>query len=283
MPRVLAVLLTCHNRRQTSLACLQALFDQALPADIAVRVYLVDDGSTDGTADAVRASFPDVTVIPADGSLFWSGGMNLAWRTAAYADPDFYLWLNDDTNVRPGGLATLLKTWDEQVTAGQECGIVVASCCDPVTGEHTYGGVRLRDKHPGRLMRVLPDPSRTVECDSFEGNCVLIPRSTFKVLGFARRFRHSISDTDYGLYAKRNQIPVIIAPGHLAECTLNPIFECPHSAWQNRALPRRVRWQKLIDRKGLPPGDWWKFLWAHARLRALLYWPVPYVRVWLGL
>jgi GT2 family glycosyltransferase len=283
MSTVIAALLTCHNRKPTTLACLEALFGQVLPPKYALRVYLVDDGCTDGTADAVRASFPEVTVIPADGSLFWSGGMNLAWRTAACADPDFYLWLNDDTNVRPGGLTTLLSTWDELVAAGQDRAIVVASCCDPVTGEHTYGGERLRDAHPGRSSPVSPDPARTLQCDTFQGNCVLVPRSTFKALGFARRFQHSISDTDYGLYATRKGIPVIIAPGHLAECTLNPVFECPHSAWQNRKLPRRVRWQKLIDRRGLPPADWWRFLWAHARLRALVYWPIPYVRVWLGL
>jgi GT2 family glycosyltransferase len=279
MPTIISVLLTCHNRRLKSLECLQSLFEQVLPPSFALRVYLVDDGSTDGTADAVRTSFPEVTVITADGSLFWSGGMNLAWRTAACTDPDFYLWLNDDTNLLLGGLATLLATWKDQVTASQDCCIVVASCRNPVTADHTYGGLCLRNRHPGRLRAVLPDPCRSTECDTFQGNCVLIPRSTFTVLGFARRFRHSTSDIDYGLYAMRNRIPVVIAPGYLAECTANPILE----SFENRELPRRVRWQKIMDRKGLPPADWWRFLWAHAHLRALLYWPVPYVRVLLGL
>jgi GT2 family glycosyltransferase len=283
MSRVIAVLITCHNRRSASLACLQALFEQVLPPKFALRVYLVDDGSTDGTADAVRTRFPEVTVIPADGSLFWSGGMNLAWRTAACADPDFYLWLNDDTNMRPGGLATLLRTWDGLVTAGKDCCIVVASCCDPVKGEHTYGGLRRRDAHPARLSPVMPDPSRTMQCDTFEGNSVLIPRCTFKALGFARRFRHSFSDVDYGLFATRNRIPVIIAPDYLAECPLNVNFKGTGNTWYNAALPRRVRWKKLTDRKGIPPTDWWRFLWAHSGFRALLYWPIPYVRVLLGL
>jgi GT2 family glycosyltransferase len=283
MSNVVAVLLTCHNRKTTSLACLSALFAQVLPPEYALDVYLVDDGSTDGTGDAIRAMFPDVTVIAGDGSLFWSGGMTLAWRHAARASPAFYLWLNDDTNLLPGGLATLLKTWEDQHAAGLASGIVVGSCCDPVTGEHSYGGVRMRDAHPGRLDKVVPDPVRVIRCDTFEGNLVLIPKTTFEVLGIARTFRHSIMDNDYGLFAKRHRIPVIIAPGILAECALNPIFECPHSAWQDRRLPRTLRWKKLVDRKGLPPADWWRFLWAHARLRAFLYWPVPYVRVWLGL
>ena len=42
----LAVLMTCHNRRQKTLACLAALQRQELPPNIVLKVYLVDDGST---------------------------------------------------------------------------------------------------------------------------------------------------------------------------------------------------------------------------------------------
>jgi hypothetical protein len=66
--------------------------------------------------------------------------MHLAWRCAAGTDPEFYLWLNDDTYLRPRCLATLLGTYEEYAAVGQERRIVVASCCDPATGEHSYGG-----------------------------------------------------------------------------------------------------------------------------------------------
>jgi GT2 family glycosyltransferase len=271
--------MTCHNRRTKTLKCLELLFGQSLPADYHLDVFLVDDGSSDGTGEAVHAAFPTVNVIPADGSLFWSGGMHLAWRHAAEGDYEFYLWMNDDTHVRPGCTATLLNTHQQYAAAGQEACIIVASCYDPDTGKHSYGGEMVRDRHPGKAIAVLPDPHLPKSCDTFNGNCVLVPRAVFKALGFMRRFRHSMSDTDYGLYATRNHLPVIIAPGYLAECVLNPIFDCPHSAWQNRALPRAERWRKLVGRQGLPPIDWWRFLWAHAGVRALWYWPIPYLRV----
>ena len=44
----IAVILTCFNRKQKTLACLEALFNQTLPADTSLTTYLVDDASTDG-------------------------------------------------------------------------------------------------------------------------------------------------------------------------------------------------------------------------------------------
>ena len=90
MKSTVAVLMACHNRRAKTLSCLQRLFAQALPPSVRLRVYFVDDGSTDGTAEAVEVAFPEVTIIPADGTLFWCEGTRLAWRRASQADPEFY-------------------------------------------------------------------------------------------------------------------------------------------------------------------------------------------------
>src|SRR4051812_46438313 len=98
----IAVLITCFNRRETTLACLRSLGRQALPAGYVLRVFLTDDGSSDGTGDAVRREFPDVTVLQGDGKLYWVGGTMMAWNAAQPAD--FYLWLNDDVRLRAGAL-----------------------------------------------------------------------------------------------------------------------------------------------------------------------------------
>jgi GT2 family glycosyltransferase len=283
MSRTMAVLMTCHNRKAMTMQCLANIFDQELPLDYRLAVYLADDGSTDGTREAVRNGFPEVNLIMADGSLFWSGGMHLAWQHAAETDADFYLWMNDDTFLLPGCIRTLERTWREFASGGRERCIVVASCLDPKTGARSYGGENTRDGHPGRPVAVLPDPSLPKVCETFNGNCVLVPKATFAALGIMRKFRHAISDTDYGLLATRKGIPVVIAPGYWAECVLNPVFECPHSAWQDRSRPRAERWRYLVGRRGLPPLDWWRFLWTHAGIRALIYWPIPYAKVLLGL
>lgn len=92
----IAILITCHNRKNKTLKCLKHLSEQAIKLDI----YLVDDGCTDGTSDAVKKEFPDVIIIQGDGELFWNRGMVKAWETASSRyDYDYYIWMNDDTYV----------------------------------------------------------------------------------------------------------------------------------------------------------------------------------------
>jgi len=106
----IAVLITCHNRKPKTLACLTALFNQTPPSSATTDVYLVDDGSTDGTAEEVHQAYPQVKILQGDGSLFWNGGMRKAFSEALKYDYDYYLWLNDDTILYPEAIASLLTT-----------------------------------------------------------------------------------------------------------------------------------------------------------------------------
>jgi len=65
----LAVLMAAHNRRDTTLLCLQRLFDGRLD-NVHLSVTLVDDGSNDGTADVIRLQFPSVAIINGDDTPF---------------------------------------------------------------------------------------------------------------------------------------------------------------------------------------------------------------------
>ena len=59
----LAVLITCHNRRAKTIKCLKALFNQVDNNNIRIKVFLVDDGSTDKTSKEVTNLFPEVVII----------------------------------------------------------------------------------------------------------------------------------------------------------------------------------------------------------------------------
>src|SRR5918998_6020285 len=106
----IAALAACHNRRRKTLSALEALFNQKLPPGVSLRVYLLDAGSTDGTPHAVQNAFPEVELLRGDGSLFWNGGMRLAFSQALTVGYDYYLWLNDDTILEGEALANLLHT-----------------------------------------------------------------------------------------------------------------------------------------------------------------------------
>ncbi|MBZ5583965.1 MAG: glycosyltransferase, partial [Acidobacteriia bacterium] len=139
----IAVLLTCYNRRQSTILCLTCLGKQELPPKTNIATYLVDDGCTDGTALAVSERFPGVRIVTGDGTLYWCGGMRRAWAEAMPANYDAYLWLNDDTLLVPAALKTLTAAY-ESVTALGKAGIIVGSTCDPETGQLSYGGLRGR-------------------------------------------------------------------------------------------------------------------------------------------
>jgi len=93
----IGVVITCHNRKEKTIASLKKLINQDDIDTLDVKIYLVDDGSTDGTSEAIKNNFPQVNIIKGDGTLFWNGGMRGAFSKAMENGHDYYLWLNDDT------------------------------------------------------------------------------------------------------------------------------------------------------------------------------------------
>ncbi len=266
-----AVLITSHNRRELTLRCLGALAKQRAPG-IQLTTWLVDDGSTDGTSAAVREAFPEVHIVPGSGDLYWGGGMRLAWEHAAATDPDAYFWLNDDVVLAPDAVERLYKTARRHPVA-----IVVGSCASPVTGRRTYGGLRRRGPHPGKVEPIDPELGEQY-CDTFEGNIVWVPRIAYEQLGPIAHFRHAMGDLDYGYRAQRLRIACVLAAGFFGACSPNTLA----GTWQDPSLGRVRRLQKLRGTKGLPATDWWKFCRRHGGARAPIYFVKPLLRVLAG-
>jgi GT2 family glycosyltransferase len=267
LDREIAVLMTCHNRRELTLRCLRSLFAQHLPDGYSLRVVLTDDGSTDGTGEAVRHEFAAVTIVPGDGSLYWCGGTTAAWNVARPAG--FYLWLNDDVQLRAGALQALVDTFER---SGDNRTIVAGATVDPLGNKTVTGGMRRESWYKCRLL----EPSdRATPCDSFNGNIVLVPRAAELLLGgLDPAYTHYFGDADYGIRARQAGIPVLLAPGHLGECRLNSRCNTSFDA----ALSMRQRWARMLGPKGYRrPDQWWAFVRAHAPRPKVIFWLAPYV------
>ena len=267
-PRI-AVLMSCHNRRDTTLTCLTAIYAQDIPCDI----YLVDDGSSDGTSEAVRASYRAVKILQGNGNLFWGGGMQLAFSTALEAGYDFYLWLNDDTKLAPNALRQLLNTHQSHPNS-----IVVGSTQDPISGELTYGGMVRQSRWRRLNFSLLPPTEQAQECETMCGNCVLIPHSVASRVGTIDGdiFTHEFGDWDYGLRARQLGFSVWIAPGFIGTCSNNPL----RGSWKDTNLSLIERFKKADKLKGgLQPRVWQEFARRHAGAFWLIYWASPYVRL----
>ena len=222
----IAVLMTCFNRKDKTLKSLECLFRQNTDID----VYLVDDGCTDGTHEAVVLQFPQVNIIQGTGNLFWNRGMHLAWTTAAKTkDYDFYLWLNDDTSLYENAIKELFSVFH---AAGESDVIVCGSLQSPTTKAVSYGGF-------GKNGLLAPDGTPQ-ECLTMNGNCVLIPRSVYQKTGnLDACFRHAVGDLDYGYRAGKTGAKIYTTPDFVGTCEHNPTL--PKWCLKETPLLKRIK------------------------------------------
>jgi GT2 family glycosyltransferase len=270
----IAVLMTCFNRKGKTLQALVSLFGQKHVEDLDVTVYLVDDGSRDGTSQVVAERFPQVSLLQGDGSLFWNGGMRKAFGYALAKGFDGYIWFNDDTFLYDDALHRLTECAVRAEALGPA--IVVGSVRDPHTGERSYGGVS-KSTSGFRLdfKPVLPDDHEPIRCDTMNGNFTLIPAAVAERLGnLDAAFRHQLGDYDYGLRATKEGIPVILAPGYYGSCSDNP----RNGTWRDHSESLSRRWQHLLSPKGAPIREWLLYTRRHFGWRWPLYVLSPYIK-----
>jgi len=275
MTRV-AVLLTCHNRQTKTLACLDALFQCTLADQHTLDVFLVDDGCSDGTAAAVNKSYPLVNIIEGDGNLFWNGGMRMAYAAAMDIGFDFYLWLNDDTLLYQNAVQELVSTSHDLQAQHKKNIIVVGSTRDTNDGRLTYGGLIRPSKWKATTFTLLPPRDVPVECDTMNGNCVLVPREIAEVMGnLDPQFTHAMGDLDYGLRARNLGFGVWVMPGFAGTCDKNAVA----NSFNDASLSVVVRLRRMMQSKGLPPAPWLVFTRRHVGIFWFIYWLWPYVKV----
>lgn len=272
----IATLITCRNRKAQTLACLAALFKNTLPDGYSLEVFLVDDGSTDDTEQAVRGHYPWVNIIMGDGYLFWNGGMRVAFAAAMEKGFDYYLWLNDDTLLYPTALDTLITTSRDLLVQQGRIAIVVGSTHDGNDGGLTYGGVHRPHKWKATTFSLTAPRDEPVECETMNGNCVLVPGQVAKAVGnLEPRFVHSMGDMDYGLRARMAGFSVWIAPGFAGTCSNNAAT----GSFNDRNLTVSTRIRKMMGPKGLPLSSWRVFTQRHAGIFWPLFWLWPYAKI----
>lgn len=270
-PVTVTAILTSHNRRDLTLKCLGSYFSQETP-NWQLNAILVDDGSSDGTAQEVRALFPDVEVVEGDGSLFWAAGMARAERIATLQEPTYILWLNDDVVLVPHAVESLVAASREQ--SGTELHIVSGAVASMVGGQVTYGGARRRDKHPMRFDLVVPNGSvRSV--DTVHGNLLLVPKCTYvRLAGIDGGFAHAYADLDYGLRLRAIGGHCLLAPSVLGQCEAN---DMPTVASTDASL--FSKWRQMNDRKRSPIRSQIRYLKRHGGAAWFVFLVTPYAKI----
>jgi len=269
--RSVVFLMTCHSRRDTTLASLAALAAQEFVDDVLASVVLVDDGSTDGTAEAVSTCFPDVTVVPADGSLFWSRGMALAQAAALrHIHPDYLCWVNDDVRLDAAALATLLHESRESRSPS----VVVGATVDPRDRSITYSGFARMSRSRPKSLELVDPAGRPRRVDTFNGNFVLVPRAVYEAIGGVdEAFAHGLGDIDYGYRVSAQGFSSTLARTPVGTCARNSVA----GTWQDAELTVAQRLRLLSSAKGLPFSSQVRFYERHGHR----LWPVRVVAAYV--
>ncbi|MFN8545159.1 MAG: glycosyltransferase family 2 protein [Candidatus Binatia bacterium] len=113
-PAGVVILVLNWNRCDETVACLESL----AAADLGgARVFVVDNGSRDGSVATLRARFPDVRVLETGENLGYAGGNNVGMRAALEAGADGVLLLNNDARVARDFLPPLVQALNDTPSA----------------------------------------------------------------------------------------------------------------------------------------------------------------------
>lgn len=218
-----AILLTCFNRKEKTLQCLKSLYEVLNVSKDAMSfdIYLVDDGSTDGTSEAITTNYPEVKIIKGSGVLFWSGGMRLAWQSALQSGVgyDFFLLLNDDVKLLPNFLDDLMITHSYCKDTYKKSGIYVSSTKDPANTKASYGGTIVKwNLIKASNIKVAPSDKPQL-CTMANANILMVTKDVVDAIGILDEYyTHQFGDYDYTLAASKNNIPVLVCPGFGGIC-----------------------------------------------------------------
>ena len=210
-PATVHVVIVNWNSGTQLRECLQS-FAAVADDDVAARVTVIDNASTDGSSEGLEASMPLAVVRNADNRGFGAA----CNQGAAGSEADFLLFLNPDTRLMPGGFGEPVRYL--RAHENERVGIVGIQLVDadgrvarntaraPTAWSmvgNSVGFDRLAPRlfPPHFVTEWAHDQTRTV--DQVMGAFFLVRRSLFEVLGgFDERFFVYYEDLDFSVRAR---------------------------------------------------------------------------------
>jgi GT2 family glycosyltransferase len=180
-------------------------------------VWVVDNASSDGSADLVEDGLPGATVIRNGQNLGFTGACNLALERILEGEARYVLFLNDDTEVTPGFLEPLIALADERtLVAPRTCLSGQPGMLDDSVGEFDWW----RGAWKRRVLGTAGGPEygyvHTVETANL--SCLLVPVEAFAAAGLLDDdFFVYYDDTDFCRRVREKGFRILYQPASMVE------------------------------------------------------------------
>ena len=225
-----ALVIPVHNRKETTLQALRSL-SRIDREGLHVRIFVVDDGSSDGTGEAISSLFPYVELIHGDGTLHYAAGTNRGIEAALKWLPDYIVTMNDDAVFHEQFLQNLITTalnhprsivgsllllWSEPHKVFQ---------IRPVWKTFSGGWVIPKD------LTVFNVPQQPFEVECLVGNCVLFPVKAIEQCGLMdeKRFPNGWGDAQYLMRMRKDGWNLFVDPKSYVWCEPNAYIDALHT------------------------------------------------------
>lgn len=263
------VVLTCHNRVEKTVECIQTILVSAGDKYF-LDFFICDDGSTDNTSTRIIDIFPKAHIIQGNGKLFWAKGMYLAMTEAKKVYCDYYLMVNDDVKFYPNMLDCLFYTYDY---GKQEIKAVTGAIKDEISDYYTYGGIiEKRQNFKINICNVLPSNPPSL-CDKANWNCFLISKKDYEQIGDVDNFyAHGCADYDYSYRICKRGGEILVSTEYVGTCSRNE----DKNTWRDKTLPMIKRLKLLNQPNGFPLKSAIHYYWKTDKSWILIDVCVPY-------
>lgn len=203
-----SILVVNWNTREMLLSCLGSAYEHAGP--LSVEVWVADNGSVDGSVEAVGRAFPRARVLPLGENRGYGAANNAALEHAAGRT---VLFLNTDALLTPGALPALVAFLDR--TPGAGCvtpqlvhpdGSLQNSFDNvPTLATELLSKAVLRRLLPGRFPSKAASFEGPTEVEAPIGASLLVRKDVLdEVGGFDERFFFFLEETDLCLRIRRS-------------------------------------------------------------------------------
>jgi GT2 family glycosyltransferase len=229
MLTMIFIVIPVHNRKEFTRNCLSSLRGQTYKN---FETIVIDDGSTDGTAEMLAIDFPEVRAIKGNGNLWWTGatnaGVDYVLENRKTGNLDYVLTLNNDLEVPENYLETLVKTasvYKDSILGSVSVDILnpkLLSFCGVSWNEFT-GRYHSKAKDYNYTYKDLVDRQQIIDSNILPGRGTLIPINVFKAIGVydSINFPQYAADEDFSLRARRNGWRLLIPTSTYVMCYIN--------------------------------------------------------------